>query len=128
MKPFAIVCIVVSSFMILLAIVAETEPINYVGDYDGVVAFWIITSLFLLALGIVATTVASKGSPGRPQQVTTSIPPVPPREPPSAGWQRRFCQACGAQMSDGDAFCIGCGMKADHPSEYSKTPERTVKL
>jgi len=49
-----------------------------------------------------------KPNPEPPQPVPEPVPPAPKPEPQPNG---RVCQHCGAELAEGDVFCIECGRK-----------------
>lgn len=104
MKTFSIVCIVVGSVCLLAFVAAQEPPVSSLED---VVGLGIITSIFLIALGIVGVATAKKTpaysstSYPSPAMPVSNIPTPPPRTV--------FCVSCGNQLAAGTAFCTACG-------------------
>lgn len=104
MKAFSIVCIVLGSVFLLTFAVATEPPVNSLEEIAGL---GILTSMFLIALGIVGVATAKRPSTPPPHSYASYEMPVSniPTPPPSSG----YCVSCGAQRTAGAAFCTVCG-------------------
>lgn len=104
MKVFSIICIVLGTLLFLVFATATEPPVT---SYNDLIGFGIISTVLLVALGIVGASTAGR-LPAIPARIPTAAA-MPYSGSLQPGAPQLYCSACGTPSAPDARFCARCG-------------------